>query len=224
MRQHCYIWFISGLQVTNLHQKSNNKMGRMSWYYTSSCFHTSMHKQLVRWSIPDCSDTHIPPLCLPASLHKLVKSLDSKASKQSTCYLCQCCGPHSAFVRREFVPLFKCFGHTFKSEVRITLYFFYFVVFFALCIPLLIVEFTCMYTIQHCSLNLFLHCDEHASRPQSISHAPASHHSNLVSFSCFLNLPAETMAVNSKFSISVRMSQWHRAEKMFMFVQHCHAL
>lgn len=35
------IWFISGLQVTNLHQKSNNKMGRMSWYYTS--MHTFTH-------------------------------------------------------------------------------------------------------------------------------------------------------------------------------------
>lgn len=128
------------------------------------------------------------------------------------------------------MPLFKFFGHTFKSEVRITLYFgegvIYFVVFFALCIPLLIVEFTCMYTIQHCSLNLFLHCDEDASRPQSISHAPASHHSNFVSFSCFFNLPAEFMAVNSKFSISVRVTQWHlAAEKMFMFaVQRCHAL
>lgn len=42
------IWFISGLQVTNLHQKSNNKMGRLSWYYTY--MHTFTHLCTSSWS------------------------------------------------------------------------------------------------------------------------------------------------------------------------------
>lgn len=130
-------------------------MGRMS--YTMSSWSGGW---LLKHTRPPCASP--PPF-------KLVKSLDSNTSKHSTCYL-----PVSACVN----ILYWCGVTSFPFLAYLWLK-----VSISLCFAEVLylwyqhsVAFSWLFRllVEPCGFQTFSHCDEHASRPQSISYAPAS--------------------------------------------------